>query len=99
MLYDLTKQLLDSDGALAAEGDKPLTMQLVAVRGLLADVSASGGQLTPDEKLKRYVLFKKLSGGDSVELTADEASTCAAACGVFPPLVYGQMSDFFNQKD
>jgi len=97
MLYDLTTQLSDSDGTPAVEGEKPVTVQLVTVRALLADVSPSGGQVSPDEKLKRYQLFKKLSKGGALELTAEEALLAGNACGIFPPLVYGQIKDFYDQ--
>jgi hypothetical protein len=100
MIYDTTHQLLNGNGSPAVEGDKPITIKTIAVQALLADVSPSGQHLTPEQKLKHYVLFKKIaSAADpaAVELTVEEASTVATAAGIFAPIVYGQVKDFFDK--
>ena len=94
MLYDVDTPLYDSDGKMAIENDKPATVRLATVRALLADTP----QTSADEKLKRYQLFKKFGKhGNEIELDTAEATLCIKSAEVFPALVYGQLSDFYNQ--
>jgi hypothetical protein len=98
MKYDLTHTLVDSDGNPALENESPVTVKTAFVRALLADVSPTGAPLSPDDKLKRYQLFKKIGGSreDTVDLTVEEAAMLKTAAGVFPALVYGQLADFID---
>lgn len=97
MQYNLSTVMVDSEGSPAFENGKPVTVKLALSRALLAEVSGTGGQLTPDAKLKRYALFMRVHGaGDTIELSVDDASLAKEAASVFPTLTYGQLAQFLD---
>lgn len=69
----------------------PLTIEQVAVDALLYPCQGD----SPDLKLKKYLLYKKVA--DGVLLSVQDKALILEAAGIaLPALFYGQLHDFLN---
>lgn len=81
------------DGPILVE-DKPLTIKNMLLMALLQGPPI---QEAPGVKLEKYKLAHQIMALDVVTLTAEEiAMLKASVSAITGPLIYGQISDFFD---
>lgn len=98
MKYDLTEKLKDHKGNYIPNDEKnDSTLYDVITIGLLADVDGDHQPIRGLQKVKRYKLFLKIMGKDSVDLTAEEVAMISDAVLMFPTVVCGQVQEILNQ--
>lgn len=90
MKVDLNTLAQDLEGENILEGEKTVTLGLIAKRALLADNS---DKWSAKEKEERFDLMIKIKDGGKLDITKDEAIMIEESVAkMFPPLISGQFS-------
>lgn len=100
MQVDLTQQYLNANDTPALTGDtqEPITLKFMLIQALLSEVGPDGRPIPPDEKVKRYSLFRdiKKSTG-TIELPAEDIAILKNAAKTFNVLVMGQTHEMLER--
>lgn len=93
MKINFDYQLVDAEDLPILEEGYPVPVVKVLKRAILADEAK-------DKKLERFELFLKLKSADSAtDFTLEECSLLDKAIGVYPTLIFGQLSLLLNNKN
>jgi hypothetical protein len=101
MLLDLAQTYVNADDspAIAADTKLPVTLKFMLIQALLSGVGGNGQPVPPDQKLKRYSLYrdlKKASG--TIELPAEDVALLKDAVKIFDTLVLGQTHEMLERS-
>ena len=100
MLIDLSQTYVNADDspALTADTKQPVTLKFMLIQALLAGVGSDGRAVPPDEKIKRYSLYRDLKrAGASIELPAEDVALLKNAVKIFETLVLGQTHEMLER--
>jgi hypothetical protein len=100
MLIDLTQTYLNADDspAIAADTKAPVTLKFMLIQALLSGIGSNGQPVPPDEKIKRYSIYRDLKkAGATIEMPAEDVALMKDAVKVFDTLVLGQTHEMLER--
>jgi len=95
MLIDLDQTYVNADDSPAVTADtrQPVTLKFMLIQALLG-----GNDGTPEDKLRRYSLYRTLKkAGSTVELPVEDIAFLKKAATAFDTLVLGQTHDMLER--
>jgi hypothetical protein len=100
MLIDLTQTFVNADDspAVIAGTQTPVTLKFMLIQAILAEASPDGRPVPPDEKIKRYSVYRDLKkAGATIELPAEDVALLKDAAKIFPTLTLGQTHEMLER--
>jgi hypothetical protein len=101
MLIDLTQTYVNADDspAITADTKRPVTLKFMLIQAVLSGVGPDGRPVPPDEKIKRYSLFRDLKKAEyTIELPAEDIAILKNAAKIFETLVMGQTHEMLERS-
>lgn len=96
MKIDLSAPIKDLANDFIKDGDKDLVLSAICCSALLTP-DPKEGEVSPEEKIKRFRLATKIYDGGLQDLSAEDVAMLKKLIGrAFPPLVVGRAFDILD---